>query len=220
MGQLSVPSSGEVYVDANALIYRVERIEPYLTASAPLWDALDQGTVQVQTSELTLLEVLVKPLRDGNAALVTLFRAVLLGTVGLRCLPVSLRILELAAELRAQHGVKTPDAIHAASALVHGAVLFVTNDVGFRRVPKLPVVVLSEVAASWRRSLECGDPSPLLFFLSRSPTPNQALFSRPSGAGGATSPLCFSEPGRRMPARGPGRWPEGEGVRWAVGVIG
>lgn len=36
MGQLAVPATGTVYVDANALIYRVELIEPYLTASAPL----------------------------------------------------------------------------------------------------------------------------------------------------------------------------------------
>ena len=148
MGQLSVPASGTVYVDTNAVIYRIERIEPYLTASAPLWDGLDQGIVQVETSELTLLEVLVKPLRDGNASLVTLYRTVLLGTAGFRCLPVSLRVLELAAELRARHGLKTPDAIHAATALVQGSVLFVTNDAGFRRVPTLPVVVLSEVATS------------------------------------------------------------------------
>lgn len=148
MGQLSLPPSGTVYVDANALIYRVERIEPYLSASAPLWDALDQGAVQAVTSELTLLEVLVKPLKDGNAALVSLFRAVLLGTAGLSCLPVSRQVLERAAELRASHGVKTPDAIHAATAMTHGSALFVTNDAGFRRVPGLAVAVLSEVAAS------------------------------------------------------------------------
>ncbi len=148
MGHLAVPATGTVYVDTNAIIYRVELIEPYLTASAPLWDALDQGTVQVETSELTLLEVLVKPPRDGNAALVALFRSVLLGTAGLRCLPVSLRVLERAADLGARHGLKTPDAIHAATALIAGSVLLVTNDMGFQRVPGLPVTVLSEVVAS------------------------------------------------------------------------
>lgn len=148
MGQLTLPSSGAVYVDANALIYRIERIESYFTASAPLWDALDQGTIEIETSELTLLEVLVKPLKDGNAALVTLFRTVLLGTAGLRCLPISLQVLETAATLRAQHGLKTPDAIHAATALGHNSAAFVTNDAGFRKVTGLPVTVLSEVAAS------------------------------------------------------------------------
>jgi predicted nucleic acid-binding protein len=137
-----------VYVDTNAIVYRVERIEPYLTASAPLWDALDQGVVEVETSELTLLEVLVKPLKDGNATLETLFRAVLLSTAGLNCLPISRQVIEQAARLRATHGLKTPDAIHAATAQIAGSALFVTNDAGFRRVSGLPVAVLSDVAAS------------------------------------------------------------------------
>jgi predicted nucleic acid-binding protein len=148
MGQLSVPTAGRVYVDTNAIIYRIERIEPFLSASLPLWDALDQGQVELETSELSLLEVLVKPLRDGKAPLVSLYRTVLLGTAGLSCHPISRQVLESAAEIRARHGLKTPDAIHAATALLTGSVLFVTNEVGFRRVPSLPVSVLSEVVAS------------------------------------------------------------------------
>jgi predicted nucleic acid-binding protein len=147
MGQLTPPSSGTVYVDTNAVIYRVECIEPYFTAAARLWDALDRGLAAVATSELTLLETLVKPLRTGNAVLATLFRNVLLGTVGLTCLPITRAVLETAAQVRAALNLKTPDAIHAAPALAAGCVLFVTNDVGFRRVPGLNVAVLSEVAA-------------------------------------------------------------------------
>jgi predicted nucleic acid-binding protein len=147
MGQLKLPSAGPIYADTNAIIYRVERIEPYLTAAAPLWDALDAGLMQVVTSELTLLEVLVKPLRDGNMTLVSLFRTVLFGTTGLTSLPITRTILESAAQLRAAHLLKTPDAIQAATALAAGSSLFVSNDAAFRRVPDLPVAVLSEVVA-------------------------------------------------------------------------
>lgn len=148
MGQITLPSSGSIYVDTNAVIYRVERIEPFLTASAPLWDALDAGQVSMVTSDLTLLEVLVKPLREGKTNLVSLYRTVLLRTVGLTSLPVSRSILESAAQLRAATKLKTPDAIHAATALAHGSTLFVSNDGAFRRVANLTVAVLSEVAAS------------------------------------------------------------------------
>jgi predicted nucleic acid-binding protein len=147
MGQLKVPP-GLVYVDTNAVIYHVERIEPYRTAAEPLWNDLDVGKAQVATSDLSLLEVLVKPLRDGNSSLATLYRTVLLGTIGLRCLSITRDVLEAAARLRADHNLKTPDAIHAATALHAGCALFVTNDAGFRRVPGLHVAVLSEVAAS------------------------------------------------------------------------
>src|SRR4051794_32699999 len=106
---------------------RVERTEPYWSATSPLWEALDDGRCPVVTSEVTLLEVLVKPLQVGNAELADLFRNVLLAST-LRCLPISLSILEAAASLRAAHRLKAPDAIHAATAIQSGAILFLTND--------------------------------------------------------------------------------------------
>jgi len=144
---IALPTSGDVYVDTCSVIYAVERIEPFFSASAPLWAALSAGRQSVVTSELALMEVLVKPLRIGDAGLVTLYRNVLLSTVGLTCLPVGLAVLEAAAGLRARHNLKTPDAIHAATALQAGCVMFVTNDAAFRKVPGLNVEVLSEVAA-------------------------------------------------------------------------
>jgi predicted nucleic acid-binding protein len=62
--------------------------------------------------------------------------------------PITLPILEAAARLRATTGLKTPDAIHAATALAAHNTLFLTNDSDFRRVPGLPVTLLSEVVSS------------------------------------------------------------------------
>lgn len=148
MGSLALPTSGVVYVDASMIIYRVERIEPYLRVSGPLWDALDASVQQVVTSELSVLEVLVKPLRSGDAALTSLFQRVMYHTLGFACLPITRQILEEAARLRALNGLRTPDAIHAAMAMMNGCTLFITNDIAFRRVPGLPVAVLSEIAAA------------------------------------------------------------------------
>jgi predicted nucleic acid-binding protein len=58
-----LPISGTVYVDTNMVIYRVEAVKPYIDVALPLWDALDAGTQDIMTSELSVLEVLVKPLR-------------------------------------------------------------------------------------------------------------------------------------------------------------
>jgi len=69
VGSLSVPASGVVYVDTAPFIYTVERHADYEQLLLPLWEALDGGAIEVVTSELTLLETLVKPLRDGNQAL-------------------------------------------------------------------------------------------------------------------------------------------------------
>jgi len=46
--------------------------------------------------------------------------------------------------LRVAYGLKTPDAIHMATALLNGAQAFVTNDAGLKRVNELDVLVLED----------------------------------------------------------------------------
>ena len=110
-----------------------------------LWLTVSSGQIKVVTSELTLLEVLVKPLQAGDATTATLFRTVLKYTPDVQMLPITQSVLEEAANLRATLGLKTPDAIHVATALLDKSMLFVTNDSAFRRVTDLTVAVLSEL---------------------------------------------------------------------------
>jgi predicted nucleic acid-binding protein len=148
LGPIVLPATGLLYADTCAIIYRVEGVEPAFSASAPLWDALENRTREACTSQLTLLEVLVRPLRENRFDLADLYRKTVLRTTGLACLPIDLRVLDTAARVRADHGLKTPDAIHAATALLNECTLFLTNDAVFRRVAGLPVVLLSEVAGT------------------------------------------------------------------------
>ena len=120
MGSLVLPTSGRVYVDANTIIYRVERVEPYLSRTALLWDSLRNRQIDVCTSELSFLEVVVKPLRLQDDMLYGLFQRILYDVIGFATLPISLAILARAAQLRASTSLKTPDAIHAATALEAG----------------------------------------------------------------------------------------------------
>jgi predicted nucleic acid-binding protein len=146
MGTLSLPASGQVYVDANAVIYAIERIEPYRTLLEPLWQAAHAGSLAIITSKLTWLETLTKPLRDQDAQLEGLFRAFLTARET-TLLPATLPLWEQAARLRGL-GLKTPDALHTATALAHNCTLFISNDPIFYRVPNLPVVVLADVLRS------------------------------------------------------------------------
>lgn len=145
MGVLTLPSSGSIYLDANGFIYSVERIEPYRTLLEPMWLRARSGQFEIVSSELTILETLVKPLRAGDTMLEHLFRG-LLSAREVRLIPATALLWEHAAGLRATTGLKTPDALHAASALAAGSMLFVTNDAGFRRVAGLSVSLLHEVA--------------------------------------------------------------------------
>src|SRR5205823_9206029 len=132
------------YIDTMTLIYTVERYPAYLPLLEPLWQAAQTGTIEIVSSELTLMEVLVGPLKSGNTTLETAFEQALLGT-GMRLLPITQPILREAARLRATTRLRTPDALHAATAQQAGCVLFVTNDAGFRGVTNLPFVILDDL---------------------------------------------------------------------------
>jgi predicted nucleic acid-binding protein len=134
-----------IYLDANALIYTVEKKAPYWSLLQPVWQAVTAGKVRCATSSLALLEVLVMPIRNGDAALVTTYEA-LLHSQDVDLIPIEESVLREAARLRAlKLGLRTPDAIHAATAVVRPVGLFLTNDPDFRKVSGLPVTVLSDL---------------------------------------------------------------------------
>ena len=143
MERLILPETGPIYLDAAAFIYSVERIEPYRTLLDPVWRHARSGRFSVVSSELVVLETLVKPLRDGNRVLEGFFRS-LLDSNEVRLVPATLSLWEQAAAIRAVTRLKTPDSLHAASAIHAECNLFITNDNDFRRVPELPVVVLKD----------------------------------------------------------------------------
>ena len=69
MGALILPPSGQVYLDANPIIYSVERHPVYWPLLQPLWQAAKAKTIEVVSSELVLMETLIGPLKSGDKAL-------------------------------------------------------------------------------------------------------------------------------------------------------
>ena len=144
MGAMRLPYHGSIYLDTSAVIYSVERIEPYLTLLAPVWQQAEAGQFTVVCSELAVAETLVRPIRKGNEDLEADFRAVF-AAPEMQLVPATRHLWEDAARLRAETGLKIPDALHAATALRAGCELFITNDTDFRRVEGLPVIVLDDL---------------------------------------------------------------------------
>lgn len=136
----------EVYFDTNIFIYAFEGYPKYSQLIQTLFAANDQERYTTFTSELTLAELLVKPLADNNKLLVDTYLNTLPSTQGLNLLPISRAVLIAAAKLRATIGsqVKLPDAIHLASALEQGCSTFVTNDKRLKAVQDIVVVVLDD----------------------------------------------------------------------------
>lgn len=144
MGQLSFPPLAKVYLDTAPIIYSVEKHADFWQILIPLWNALKAKEIEVFTSQLTLLETLVQPIRQNNKSLIAAYESLLTKT-DVKLEPISLAVLRQAADFRAANNLKTPDAIHASTAIAANCSYFVTNDNGFKRLSNFNVVVLNEI---------------------------------------------------------------------------
>jgi len=77
------------------------------------------------------------PLKAGNEALASRYRRVM---AAWQIVPVDAELAVLAARLRAAHGLRLPDAIHAATAISSGCVALMTHDRDFSRLKGLRVI--------------------------------------------------------------------------------
>ena len=144
MGLIDAIGAGPVALDTSVFIYFIEAHPSYLPLIKPIFVKVDQGDLQAATSALTLLEVLVVPYRDGNLPLAERYEQLLTRGQGLRMVPLDNAHLRAAAQLRAVHGVRTPDAIQLAAALSARCTTFVTNDRSIRGVAELRILQLEE----------------------------------------------------------------------------
>ena len=97
-------------------------------------------------NRVTLEAWSVHPCRGSDIDSVNKFYALLSTYPGLQWVEVTLSIADLAARLRAEYNIKTPDAIQAATAMLSHATGFITNDPIFKRMEALEVLVLDELA--------------------------------------------------------------------------
>ena len=111
-----------------SLIYFIEGHSAYQPILSRLFDFNDKGGFPFVTSSVTLLEVLVKPLREGQTAIAKQYKDILTTAPSIDLFDVTLAIAEQAAQLRAKYSLRTPDAIQLATSIELGADYFLTND--------------------------------------------------------------------------------------------
>ncbi len=130
-----------IYLDANVII---RLLEGDTATRAPLEARLlpmrGAGALFV-TSRLSRLECRVKPLRENDQQVLALYDAFFSSTE-VKLLELTDIVVEKATDLRAILNVRTPDALHLASALLAGASTFITGDRTLTRCTEISVEVL------------------------------------------------------------------------------
>jgi predicted nucleic acid-binding protein len=136
---------GYLCLDTAPVIYFIEANQAYDDRVTAIFQLITDGLIVGATSVVTLAEVLVHPLLQQNAALEQQYRDLLLNGDNLDLLPIDAAIAERAAQLRARHNLRTPDALQIAAALAAGCQAFLTNDRTLDRVDEIDVLVLDDL---------------------------------------------------------------------------
>ena len=133
------------FFDASALIYLVEGNPPFaerLRTELSRWAKKHPGA-GAAVSRLSWLECRVRPAREGDQATLAAFDA-FFARPDLVWIELHKEVVELATAIRVRHGLRTPDALQAASCLQLGSRhVFLTGDAAFERVAGLNVRLVS-----------------------------------------------------------------------------
>ncbi len=130
-------------LDTNVIIYYIEEHPFYVGKVEPLINRIAERKAIGITSYVTLLELLVKPLREKRFDLVEQYKTILSSQLEMVAVDESVTIK--AAELRAKYGIKTPDAIQLASVITKNGDVFVTNDKRLGVVKEIEVLTLGKI---------------------------------------------------------------------------
>lgn len=140
----SLRSHSLVALDTSIFIYQLDLNKRYFEFSDAVFAWLAQRGKSAVCSTLSWTELLVPAYQQGDERRIEAYYALLSTFPSLTWVPADFQIADTAAQLRATCRLKTPDAIHAATAIHSSATAFLTNDSVFKRVKNLNSLVLDD----------------------------------------------------------------------------
>jgi predicted nucleic acid-binding protein len=149
--ETAIPPGASLLVDSSAALAYLAGSEPASPFADQVFDAfVATGRNPAALSMVTVEEILVRPFRSGTAAVATA-EGFLRHFAEIRLVEVSYDIAREAARIRAATGMRTPDALIIATALIAEVDILVTNDRSWRSAaeaiaPSLGICLLSDLA--------------------------------------------------------------------------
>ncbi|MFI5014706.1 MAG: type II toxin-antitoxin system VapC family toxin [Hyphomicrobiales bacterium] len=129
-----------VYLDTNVVIRGMERTDAGAGEVGRLTELAESGKLALVTSELTLSEVLVGPIKLRDDLLVKAYLDMLTKDRGFELCPVTGDVLIESSHVRARSSARLPDSVHVATAVLAGCRLIVSYDRRLRDLSDLDVI--------------------------------------------------------------------------------
>lgn len=137
MGKLNLPAiknSKIVALDTVILIYFLEQHPVYYQTTRQIFQRIESGQLSAVMASLVFAELLVPAYRSEEEERAVKLIRTLSNFPHLEIIPLTTEIAADAARLRARYNIRTPDAIHAATAITSEAEGLITNDQGLVRL--------------------------------------------------------------------------------------
>lgn len=117
----------KIYLDSCFIIYLIESNERFSAQAAKAFKQAAQQGAHFYITDLTRLECRTYPIKQQNFDVLEDYDT-FFNTAIQQLQPISSLVFDQATQLRAQHGLKTPDALHLAAAICAQCHEFWTND--------------------------------------------------------------------------------------------
>ena len=149
--EAAIAPGAYLLIDSSVALAYLVGSEPTSPLAEQLFDAfVATGRNPASLSTVTVQEILVRPFRGGVAA-VTTAEGFLRHFAEIRLVPVSYDVAREAARIRAATGLRAPDALISATALVAEVDILVTNDRSWSAAsaaiaPDLRICLLADLA--------------------------------------------------------------------------
>jgi predicted nucleic acid-binding protein len=131
-------------LDTPIFIYHLEDHPRYSPLTEVIFGGLENGIHRGITSYLTLMEILAKPKAEGRPQVALDYEYYLTTFPNLTFHEMGLDVARKASDVRSADRIKAPDAIQLATAILHGATAFLTNDKVFDRVKGIDILLLDK----------------------------------------------------------------------------
>ena len=123
-----IPKGSRVLLDSVALIYFLETNDRYSKMAEKIFGRIESGELQGVLANLAFAELLVPLYRSGDPQAAAGLANRLINFRNLEVVTLTTEISMEAARLRAEYGLRTPDAIHGATAIISRTTGILTND--------------------------------------------------------------------------------------------
>ena len=146
MARLTDLQGCRVGLDTVVFIYALEGHPIFGDRAIQLFEHVERGMIKASACDLVLAELMVKPLRSGQADIAENYATTLPQFPNLSFCAMTQAIVIAAARLRGSSKLGLVDALHLAATHADGCTLFITNDMAIQHPdPGLTILLLSDL---------------------------------------------------------------------------